>query len=237
MSFKPILLIIAFFVAESAISAEPWDWEVTPYLWAAGIDGGVSAGSIDADISADFDDIVNVLQGGALLRLDGMSGRNGVFGDIVFLALEEDEAKDTLGGTLEADLDSLIIEGGYRRKVSESLALDFGIRYWEFDTKLTPPLLPVVRRSTDWTDGFIGVRFSSALGNDWDWVLRGNVGSGGSDLALGLELDFRREFASGNRFTAGLRVLDIDYDDSSGSVPIDISVSFSGLTIGYTFNL
>lgn len=185
----------------------------------------------------EFKDIVDILQGGVLLRLEGNSRQNGVFSDIVFLALEEDEAKDTVGGTLEFDLDSLIVEAGYRRSIGDNFAIDFGIRYWDFDTKLTPPVLPVVRRSTAWTDGYVGARFSSSFSDKWSWVLRANVGAGESDLALGLELDFRRKFASGNRFTAGLRVLDIDYEDSSGSVPLDLDMSFSGLTVGYTFNL
>jgi hypothetical protein len=130
---------------------------------------------------------------------------------------------------------------GYRRHIARRRIAQagryFGIRYWDFDTKLTPPVLPIVRRSTAWTDGYVGARFSSSFSDKWSWVLRANVGAGESDLALGLELDFRRKFASGNRFTAGLRVLDIDYEDSSGSVPLDLDMSFSGLTVGYTFNL
>lgn len=237
MKHKILFLVTLLILNLNSAAAEEWDWEVTPYLWASGISGNVSAGNVDGDISVEFKDIVDILQGGVLLRLEGNSGRNGVFSDIVFLALEEDEAKDTVGGTLEFDLDSLIVEAGYRRSIGENFAIDFGIRYWDFDTKLTPPVLPVVRRSTAWTDGYVGARFSSSFSDKWSWVLRANVGAGESDLALGLELDFRRKFASGNRFTAGLRVLDIDYEDSSGSVPLDLDMSFSGLTVGYTFNL
>ena len=194
-------------------------------------------GSIYTETSVDFEDVVNVLQGAALLRLEATSGQNGVFGDLVYLALEEDEAKDTLGGTLEADLDSLIVEAGYRRSINEGFALDFGLRYWEFDTKLTPALLPGVRSSTDWMDGFVGARFYRSFCNKWSWVLRANVGAGGSDLALGLEMDFRHEFPSGNRFLVGFRALDIDYGDTSGAVPTEFDMTVSGLTVGYTFDL
>ncbi len=237
MNYKPLFFLALLLTSQSPAAADAWDFDVTPYLWGAGIDGGVSAGTIEADIAVDFEDIVNVLQGGLLLRLEATSGQNGVFGDLVYLALEEDEAKDTLGGSLEADLDSLIVEAGYRRSISEGFALDFGLRYWEFDTKLTPALLPVVRSSTEWTDGFVGARFHKSLSNKWDWVLRANVGAGKSDLALGLEMDFRRELSSGNRFVVGFRALDIDYEDTSGATPIDLDISFSGLTVGYTFNL
>ena len=83
-------------------------------------------------------------------------------------------------------------------------------------------VLAIVKSSIDWTDGFVGARFSNTLNDKWSWVLRANVGTGGSDLALGLELDFRCEFANGNRFTAGFRILDVDYRDSSGAAPIDL---------------
>jgi len=237
MNYKPLFFLTLFVTAQSPAAADEWDWEVTPYLLGAGIDGGASVGSIDADISVDFEDIVNILQGAVLLRFEATSGQNGVFGDLVYLALEEDKAKDTLGGTLEADLDSLIIEAGYRRSISEGVALDFGLRYWEFDTKLTPALLPAVRSSTDWTDGFVGARFHHSFGNKWSWVLRANVGAGGSDLALGLEMDFRREFSNGNRFLVGFRALDVDSGETSGAVPTDLDMTVSGLTVGYTFDL
>ncbi len=228
MKARLFLLIVMFFTAQGAAVADEWDWGVTPYLWAAGIDGELSAGGIDADMSADFADIANVLQGGALLRLEGTSGQNGIFGDVVFLALEEDEAKDTVGGTLEADLDSLIVEAGYRRSISDAFAIDVGIRYWDFKTKLTPPVLATVRRSSAWTDGFVGARFSNSFGDNWRWVLRTNIGAGGSDLALGVDLDFRRHLASGNQFTIGFRALDLDYNDSSGVVPLDLGMFSPG---------
>lgn len=237
MKARLFLFLTMTLATPSAVLADDWDWGVSPYLWAAGINGGVTAGSLSADTSVDFGDIVNVLQGGALLRLEGTSGQNGVFGDIVYLALEEENAKDTVGGTLEVDLDNLIVEAGYRRSITSRFAIDVGVRYWDFKTKLTPAVQPSVRRSSDWTDGFIGARFSNALSDKWQWVLRANIGAGGSDLALGVDLDFRRELANGNQLTVGFRALDVDFSDSSGAVPVELNMTFSGLTIGYTFNL
>jgi len=224
-------------MVQSPAAFGDWDWKLTPYLWAAGIDADITAGDTSVSMSMDFEDIVNVLQGGILLRLEGTSDSNGVFADLVFLALEEEEAKDTLGGSLEADVDSLIVEAGYRRTIRDGLAFDIGVRYWEFDTKLTPAVLSPVRSSSDWLDGFVGARFANSLGENWRWVLRGNVGAGGSNLALGMDLDLRRELANGNSLTFGFRALDIDYSDTSGAVPLDLEAGFMGLTIGYTFDL
>ena len=237
MKAKLFLFVSVFMTVQSTAVADEWDWGITPYLWAAGIDGSVSAGNLNADISVDFADLVNVLQGGGLLRLEGTSGQNGVFSDIVFLAVEEEDAKDTPGGTLEADLDSLIVEAGYRRLITDKFAIDFGVRYWDFKTKLTPAVLSGVRRSSNWTDGFIGARFSNSLADKWQWVLRTNIGAGGSDLALGVDLDFRRELANGNQFTLGFRALDVEFVDSSAVGPAELNTTFLGMTVGYTFKL
>ena len=67
--------------------------------------------------------------------------------------------------------------------------------------------------------------------------MRGNTGPGGLDSALGLEIDFRREFSGGNRLTLGFRALDLDFQKSSDAAPIDLEMMFAGLTVGYTFDL
>ncbi len=94
-----------------------------------------------------------------------------------------------------------------------------------------------MRSSSDWTDGFIGVRLHNSLGDKWSWVFRANAGAGGSDLALGMDIDFHREFSNGNQFLVGFRMLGIDDENSSGAVRTELDMMiFSGLTIGYTFN-
>ena len=48
---------------------------------------------------------------------------------------------------------------------------------------------------------------------------------------------FNVHLPNGNDLAVGFRALDIDYGDSSRIVPMDLDVTFSGLTIGYTFDL
>lgn len=237
VNVKPVFLAVLGLIAQPVVAEEGWDWEVTPYLWAAGMDGTIAAGDRSADVSMDFADVVNVLEGGALLRFEGAGDKHGLFGDVVYLAIEDDEAKETIGGAIKAEADSLVGELGYRRFLSDRLAIDIGLRYWDFEVELTPALLPVARRTSDWTDGLFGFRFEGAAARDWNWVFRGNVGTGGSDLALGLELDLRRQLSGGNGFSIGFRALDVDFEESSGPAPLPVDLTMAGLTIGYTFNL
>jgi hypothetical protein len=229
-----ISLTTLFFQAPAV--AEDWEWSLTPYLWAAGIDGRAGVGPVDADISMDFADIFDVLRGAGMLRLEAGNGRHGVFGDLLFMRLKEEDARDTIGGKLTVQLDATIAEGAYFYHWNDTYAVELGARFWAVDTKLRPALIGPFESSRDWTDGFIGFRADSEIGEKWRWLFRANLGSGGSDYSAGLQLDFRRQLANGNSLDIGLRVLDVEFEKSSGR-RTDLDLSFQGLTIGYTFAL
>lgn len=59
----------------------------------------------------------------------------------------------------------------------------------------------------------------------------------GSDFTAGLQIDFRRQFASGNSLDIGYRVLDIDFEDGAGLGAAGLDLTMQGLAIGYTFDL
>ena len=233
---KSALIALAVFVAYPA-SAQQWDWKLTPDLWAAGIDGSASIGPVTADASVSFSDIVDVLRGGALVRLEAQKDRHGIYGDLLYLRLKDEEAKDTIGGSLELKLDAFIAEGAYFYRINETYALEAGARYWDFETTLRPELLPAVERSSDFVDAFIGFRAGFDVNDNWDILFRGNVGGGGSDFTAGLQIDFRRQFANGNTLDIGYRALDIEYEDGEGLSAVGLDLSMQGLAIGYTFDL
>jgi len=235
--FKKLICVFFLLVFQSAAHSQDWEWEITPYLWAAGIEGSVLAGPQGADISVEFEDLLNVLSGGALVRFEASKDRNRFFGDLVYLALEENNARDTVGGSIAADLDTLIIEAGYSRKVSDTLAWDVGVRYWDFETALTPPILPAATSSHSWADGFTGPRFTVDISSNWTWITRANIGGGGSDFALGVDLDFRRRFENGNSLAVGFRALSVEFEKASSAVPLVLDTTFLGLTLGYVFDL
>ena len=233
---KAILVIISVFASATA-SAQQWDWKLTPYLWAAALDGSTTVGPITGDVSMSFSDVLDVLRGGALVRLEAQRDRHGFYGDLVYLRLKEEDARNTVGGSLELKLDAFIAEGAYFYRMGDQYALEFGVRYLDFETTLRPALLPEAKRSSDFVDGLVGFRAEFDVNETWDILFRGNVGGGGSDFSAGLQVDFRRRFASGNTLDIGYRALDIDYENDSGLAAIGLDLSMQGLAIGYTFDL
>ena len=234
---KPLAIgMIAAFGATTA-SAQDWDLSLTPYLWGAGIDGTLGIGPRSADVSVDFEDIVNVLDGAALLRFEAQTDEHGFLVDLTFLSLEESEARGALGGRIGVEIDTLILEGAYFRALGERHGIEFGVRYWDFESTLIPTVLQAATSRRTWTDGFVGFRATFDLSTEWVSLLRVNFGAGGADLSGGLQLDFRRQFERGNSLDLGLRVLDLDYDQGDNQAAMGMNIAFQGLTIGYTFDL
>ena len=235
--FRRALIATFAIVLAAPASAEQWDWEMTPYLWAAGLDGSAAIGPVTGDVSVSFSDVLDILRGGAPIRLEAQTDRHGFFGDLVYLRLKEKNARDTIGGTLELKLDALIAEGAYFYRLGSQYSLELGVRYWDFETTLRPAILAEVQRSRDFVDAFVGFRSELEVSENWDLLFRGNVGGGGSDFTAGLQIDFRRQFASGNSLDIGYRVLDIDYEDGAGLGLVGLDLTMQGLAIGYTFDL
>jgi hypothetical protein len=226
---------VAVLFASSA-SAQGWDWRVTPYLWGANIQGDVALGPLARDVDVEFSELVNVLAGAALLHVEGENDGQIVFGDLVWMELEPEDEIATIGGVAEAELSSTIIELGYAR-AREPIGFEVGLRYWDLDIEIDPALAAGVVRGDSWTDVFGGIRNTRELGQSWDLTTRANIGAGGADLTIGFQMDFARELKGGNAFVAGLKLLDVDYENESvRGVPFELDTMFVGATVGFMFD-
>lgn len=219
-----------------------WDFAVAPYLWSTGVDGDLTLGPVARDIDVDFSDFVDALDKGALVHVEAHKNRHGLFGDLVFMSLEPDVDFSPVGGDTDADIDTVILETGYLYKFPSKkgfYGIEVGVRYWDLELSLKPALLPDIKRSTDWLDGFIGYHIKRGLNDRWSFVGRGNIGAGvsdGSDSTWSLQGTFLRELNNGNSLAIGLKSLSIDFDDTIRNAPFEVDINFQGLVIGYVFD-
>jgi hypothetical protein len=235
MQLRIVTMLAALAVTPGAF-AQDWDWKVAPYLWAAGIEGDVALGPIARDVDVEFSDLLHVLAGAALVHVEGSKGENTIFGDLVWMSLEPEDEIATVGGVTEASFDTLILEAGYVRELT-NIGLELGVRYWDFELELDPALLAAVQRDDNWVDGFIGIRRSSSIGDKWTSTTSFDIGAGGSDFAWAFDLVYSLELKGGNRFATGLKVLDIDYENESVNGQAFVQdLTFLGATIGYVFD-
>ena len=228
---------VAVLVALPAAAQDGWDWRITPYVWGTGISGDVALGAVGREVDVEFSEILDVLTGTALIHAEAANGNHVLFGDLVWLQVEPEDEIATVGGVAEAELDSTIIELGYARASDGALGFEAGLRYFDLDLEIDPALAAGIMRGDSWVDVFGGIRNTRDLGRSWTLTTRANLGAGGADLSIGLQLDFARELERGNAIVAGLKILDVDYEqDNVRGIPFVLDATFIGATAGFMFD-
>ena len=235
-----LAVIVGFFLWHSYLQAEerisPIQYELTPYLWAATIDGtlvvsGEAAPAIDSGYN--FFSLDN-LDGVASAKFTARGQQWGFLFDFLYVAYE-----DTLlvGSVLQVRprLEGRILE--YAATYEPASVYDFqliaGIRQQDIDVELE-----IVNRtpqaSVNWIDPFIGVIYSSSLANKLTLSLRGDVGGFGikSKLALNAEAMLRYRLGNTFSFKFGYHYLKVDFEDNS----LVYDVSLDGFLFGLGIN-
>jgi hypothetical protein len=154
------------------------DWHVrlTPYIWATGISGDVTAPYPlpGREVEADFGDILDHINGAFLGTADVRYQRFGVLGDVVYLNVGGGKTRNptnlpTIGTKVKLATTTATLAGYYRVHDGERGSVDLlgGLRYDHFETKLSATAGgPGIGRkvSKEWTDPIVGVRGTMRTG-------------------------------------------------------------------------
>jgi hypothetical protein len=141
--------------------------------------------------------------------------------------------------TLDVDFTMVMAElaGVYRFSLGEN-ALDLigGIRYYGLDTEIdVVGIPPRIDKDKDWTDAMLGARYIWTITDKWDFIARGDIGFGGSDLAWNLAGLFNYQPWKHVSLLFGYRYMDIDYEDGSGADLFKYDVTMHGPILGVNF--
>lgn len=152
---------------------EKWQFEITPYLWAAGVDGTTRLGPLSVDSSSSFSDLLSNLDIGATAVLEARKGRWGVLFDGMYFKFSD--FKGNVDLKLTQQMYSL---GGAWRALEGRTPVDLiaGLRY----NYLKPTLeTPIGSRSNkaDALDPFVGVRGQMPLAERWTLVGYADAGT------------------------------------------------------------
>ena len=222
----------------------PWSFEVTPYLWAAGLHGDLSADDRSATVDPSFSDLVKDLDFGAMLLAELRYERWGLLLDGFYLKLSQDA--DT-PGPLFSSVDATVQVGvlgpslGYRAVSTDRFTLDVlgGARIWWVNTELEfkPGLLPglEVEQDTSWVDPVLGVRLGVNFTKAFFLTALGDVGGFGA----GSDLTWQAFAGVGYRFnprwsvTAGYRALAVEFE--RGGFELDVIMHGPVVGLGFRF--
>jgi hypothetical protein len=238
-----VLFIPAALNAQDTLSKEKnWDFNLAPfYLWAVSIDGDLTTMGNNQQLKADFNDIASSLEGIFTVHFEGMHTSGwGFLTDVEYLNLGgQQTTPGPLPLTLDVDFTLVMAElaGIYRFKLDET-ALDLigGIRYYGFDTEIDiVGVPPRVDKDKDWVDFMFGARYIWTITDKWDFLARGDIGFGGSDLAWNLVGLFKYQPWKHVSLLFGYRYMDVDYEDGSGADLFKYDVSMYGPLLGVNF--
>lgn len=259
MSIYALMLIISGFgvmpaMADSdATNNDKWQFEITPYLFAAGMDGTVGMRGISADIDMSFNDILERLDKALMLYFTARKGDWVYAIDAIYFSIEDEAASSwqgPLGNTNTAQLNADLTQQAYalsagRRVLNQRTKIDvLGVaRYTSLDTTLKlalatgSDLLPDGSRSVsgnvNWWDAAIAVKILVPIATKWDLVGYADIGAGGSDLTYQLLAGVNWQFS--NTFSAklGYRLIYQDYQKDDFKWDMTTSGGYAGLGIRF----
>jgi hypothetical protein len=246
---------LALSQACAAGDTDGWQFEVTPYLLGAAMDGTVGARGFETDVDVSFSDILDHLDAGFMGVFAAQKGRWSFALEGVYMKLEADSSKSVSGpggvvsvdGELEVMSSLSIVQGtvGYR-VVDAGTRLDLlgALRYTRLEaeldvtTQFTPGVVfPGGSRSGDdtesWTDAVVGLRVSHPVSDKVSLLGYVDAGAGGSDLTYQVIAGVNWEFAKDYIAKLGYRRLYWDYDD--GGIVWDMTASGPYLGLGIRF--
>lgn len=234
--------------AQAAPSDEGWNFQLTPYFWAAGVSGTVGIRQLpDLEVDASFSDIIDKFDIGFLGRFDGRKGRWGFMTDLVYLnlgaPLGEGQPVILILGP-EVDVRQFVGEGAafYRLahdpdEVERAYVDAFvGGRYFKLRNQMELVDRSVRESSLDWLDAIVGLRGRAPLGSKAALLARGDIGTFGSNFAYNFEGSLVFQVSKSVSLGAGYRYLHEDYDQGEGSDRVSADIGFGGPTVLATFS-
>jgi hypothetical protein len=236
---RSTLSLLAAAVLATPAAAAAGELNFTPYVWIPGVNGTIGTGGGDSGlgdrVSVEFDPEYRI--GGAMVNFSWREGRFTTFGDWTYANVRADSPSPY--GALYSGVNGQIIGNviqlftGYMLVDHEGMQLDafIGARAYGITGRLgfEEGAAAATKLSSNevWLDAAAGLRFNAVVYRHWLAHLRGDVGSGGSNLTWQGYAAAGYEFSWG-ALLAGWRHLYID----KGEGALRMRLSLSGPVIG-----
>lgn len=218
------------------VHAEEWEVTLTPYIWAAGIDGDIEFGSESANVSASFSDIVENLNMTGMAMLEANNGRWVNWVQVDYLSLEGDDVEiGPFNGEIKSDVTMLAAGTGYRFQTSERSTIDLmvGLRYFDMDNELRINGVGERSGGADLVDAIITLRPRFVINERWSFSPTLSIGTGDTDVVWEMAPQFLYTYSETLDMRIGYRNLNYNFKDGSDEVDISIAGPIIGLGIRF----
>jgi hypothetical protein len=166
--------------------ASPWQFEVTPYLWALNMNGQVGVGPILAHVDESFGDIFKHLDYAGMIYATAHKDEFGFYGNALYAALSDSAS----GGPnniirIKANEDYGIFGAGISYIVGQhqfsnlsEIAVEpyAGARFTLVNTSLKINNFRTLHDNQHWTDPVLGLNLKYQFNKQWSLRLSGDIG-------------------------------------------------------------
>jgi opacity protein-like surface antigen len=234
-------------------SNDEWRFEITPYLFAAGLDGTVEMRGVPVDVDMSFSDVWERLDKAFMLYSTARKGDWVYALDIFYFSMDDEKASSwqgPLGGSNTAQLNVDVTQQVYAlsvgyRILNEKTKVDLLAlaRYTSLDTTMQlalttgSDLLPdgsrSVSREEDWWDAGVAIAVLVPIAKKWDFLGHADIAAGGSDLSYQLLAGVNWQFSHTLSVKFGYRYFYQDYQKDDFKWDMATSGAFAGLGIKF----
>lgn len=214
--------------------AEPtWQFEFTPYLWAAGLSGTTRIdGRPEAGLGVDqsFSDILSHLNAAAMGLFEVRHGQWGLLADALYVKVGQTGGVSGAMGFLSLTASAQVTQevyslgGAYRLDDTvDPIDLIVGFRYGavkgDVSISISSPPVPVPNQrfvnTKDWVDPVIGIRIQHPLTQRWSLTGYADVGGFGVGSRRSWQAVAGANYKFNERLVGklGYRYLSFDYED------------------------
>ena len=227
-----IISLLALTLYSPLVNANDGDWqfEITPYIWVAGLDGSTVVDGVSSNIENDYEFfILENLDVAGAVAFEARKNRWASLLDGLYVKYSDDFNNrffdtdfSTSGGFIEAAV-------SYQVKPDSNLEVLAGLRHISVDVDLELTPGPDVSGGKTWTDPLIGLRYKHPINDKWSAQFRGDIGGGNSaDFVSNVTAGVEYKFTESTNLKLGYRHMKIDFDRDN----FIYDVTLSGVVVG-----
>jgi hypothetical protein len=228
-------LIAGTTITTAQAADNEWNFEVMPYLWAAGVKGDLNVGGEDIEVDSSFSDLLDMMEIGGGLLMRAERSQWVLWTQVDYLATNTDKLDDPPEHA-RLDSNTTMFTGGFGRNFGgseskRSVDVLLGVRYLKLDNRLRFDTLGTFNSDRSFTDPVLIVRPSFRISERWRLNPTFSYGTGGdSDSTYELQPQLQFQMTENAALRFGYRKLHYEIDNSTTGNGFD--GAFEGVLIG-----
>lgn len=238
LTISAIALVVSSLPA-MATGNNSWKFEITPYLWAAGLDADLTVGAQTAEVDYSFSDLADDLNKTASFLGTAQYNSWVTWAQVDYLDLSKDLAKGAVTGSLDTTLTMSTFGIGYQFsgwKERQTFDVLLGVRNLSLDNELTVDGVGDFSNDKSFTDPVIIIRPSIQLSDKWRFNPTLSFGKGGdSETTYEMQPQFQHQTWENAAIRFGYRKLHYTIESDDGQNEFDGEFAGPFIGIGWTF--